>query len=88
MEDEHAGERTSGARHQARRTLQRLLVTDPADPGCGHALAALELYAELVHARSDPHERFPQLAVHFRSCRACRADLDGLLEALDLAMPA
>jgi hypothetical protein len=88
MEDEHGGERTSGAGDRYVSALNRLLVTDPADPGCGHALAALERYAELVHAGSDPHERFRQLAVHFRSCRACRADLDGLLEALDLAMPA
>lgn len=88
MADEHGGERTSGAGHGAAPALQGLLVIDPADPGCGPALAALERYAELVHAESDPHERFPRLAVHFRSCRACRADLDGLLEALDLAMPA
>ena len=69
------------------RALRRLLMTDPADPGCGYVVAELERYAELVHAGSDPQEALPQLAVHLRSCRACRADLDGLVEALRRPLP-
>jgi hypothetical protein len=68
-------------------TLRRLFVTDPADPGCGHVLAEIERYAELARDGSDPRRAYPELAVHFRSCRACRTDLDGLLEALRRVRP-
>ena len=72
---------------ETQRALRRRLLTDPADPGCGHAVAELERYAELVAAGSDPQQTFPALAVHFRGCRACRADLDGLLGALRRSPP-
>jgi hypothetical protein len=39
---------------------------------------------ELELAGKDPAERFPGTAAHLRTCAACRADHDGLLEAAQL----
>jgi hypothetical protein len=67
-----------------RRTLEELLAADPVDPGCDAGVAILDEYVELELAGKDPAERFPGTAAHLRTCAACRADHDGLLEAAQL----
>jgi len=71
-----------GEQPETVRTLRRRLLGDPDDPGCGHVLAEVDRYAELAMTGSDPDRAFPGVTVHLRNCRACRADLVGLLEAL------
>ncbi|MBV9941257.1 MAG: hypothetical protein JO262_03925 [Solirubrobacterales bacterium] len=61
--------------------LERLLLADPRDPGCDAAMPILDQYVELELDGADPAARFLATAVHLRSCPACRADHDGLLEA-------
>lgn len=61
--------------------LERLLCADPRDPGCDAGTPIIDQYVELELAGIDPATRFPGTSVHLRSCPACRADHDGLLEA-------
>lgn len=63
----------------ARRVLDQLLRTDPADVGCGQALAALHAYVELVVAGENPEAIYPGVSAHLRSCPPCGEDYEGLL---------
>lgn len=64
------------------RTLDELLVADPLDRGCDAGYPVIDEYVELELAGVDPALRFPGVAAHLTSCSACRADHDGLLEAV------
>ena len=63
-----------------RRPLDDLLATDPLDSGCDAGAPVLDEFVELELAGQDPAARFPGVAAHLRSCPACRADHDGLLD--------
>ena len=65
-----------------RPTLDQFLAADPIDAGCDAGLTTLDEYVELELAGQDPAIRFPGLAAHLRSCPACRADHDGLLDVV------
>ncbi len=65
-----------------RRTLDDLLRAEDGDPGCAAGEPILTAYVELELAGQDPSGPFPGLALHLRSCPGCRADHDGLLEAV------
>jgi hypothetical protein len=63
--------------------LDRFLRTDPADVGCGEAMAVLHEYAELTDR--DPalaEERYAGVVAHLAACGPCAEDLAGLLAAL------
>jgi hypothetical protein len=60
-------------------TIDEFLAADPLDPGCDAGVPILDQYVEIERAGGDPSVRFPGMAIHLRSCRACRADHDGLL---------
>jgi hypothetical protein len=63
--------------------LDRFLRTDPADVGCGEAMAVLHVYAELVER--DPalaEGRYAGVAAHLAACGPCSEDLAGLLAAM------
>jgi hypothetical protein len=60
-------------------TIDEFLAADPLDPGCDAGVPIIDQYVELELAGEDPALRFPGMAVHLRSCSACRADHDGLL---------
>jgi len=63
--------------------LDRFLRTDPADVGCGEAMAVLHVYAELVDR--DPAQaeaQYSGVAAHLAACGPCAEDLAGLLAAL------
>ncbi len=62
--------------------LDRLLSTDPADAGCGHAMELLHVYAELLAAGQDAARHHPDVAAHLSACGPCAQDLAGLLAAL------
>jgi hypothetical protein len=62
-------------------SLDKLLATDPTDAGCDATFALLDVYVEVELAGQDPRSRFPGVAAHLRSCRACRGDYQGLLAA-------
>ncbi len=63
------------------RDLDQLLGTDEGDAGCGAGEDILDAYVELELTGEDPARVFPGTAAHLKSCSACRADHDGLLEA-------
>lgn len=65
-----------------RPTLDQLLAADPSDGGCDAGMPILDEYVELELAGQDPGIRFPGLVAHLRSCSACQADHDGLVEAV------
>jgi hypothetical protein len=68
---------------EARAALDRFLRTDPADVGCGEAMAVLHVYAELVDR--DPalaDAEYAGVAAHLAACGPCSEDLAGLLAAL------
>jgi hypothetical protein len=60
--------------------LDELLRFDPADAGCDAGTPILDEYVQIELAGGDPGERFPGTAAHLRTCSACRADHDTLLE--------
>jgi len=60
--------------------LDELLRVDPGDAGCDAGTPILDQYVQIELAGGDPAERFPGTAVHLRTCSACRADHDTLLE--------
>jgi len=64
--------------------LDSLLAADAADPGCDAGMEVLAQYVELELAGRDPSVTYPGLAAHLRSCLACRADHDGILEAASI----
>jgi hypothetical protein len=61
--------------------LNDLLLADARDPGCQAGVEVVDQYVELELAGQNPASRYPGLAAHLRSCRACRLDHDGILEA-------
>ncbi len=63
-----------------KRTINELLAADPLDPGCDAGVPIIDQYVDMELAGQDAAARFPGMAVHLRSCSACRADHDGLLE--------
>jgi hypothetical protein len=72
---------TDGAEGTA--ALDRFLRTDPADVGCGEAMAVLHVYAELVDREPAlAEERYAGVATHLAACGPCADDLAGLLAAL------
>jgi hypothetical protein len=62
--------------------LEAALRLDPRDAGCGATCALLERVVEAEVAGADGAARFPAVAHHLERCPACRADHDGLLEAV------
>jgi hypothetical protein len=62
--------------------LDDLLRAGHDDAGCDAGAAIMDQYVEIELAGGDPAERFPGTAIHLRSCPGCRADHDGVLEAL------
>ena len=63
--------------------LDRFLRTDPADVGCGEAMAVLHVYAELVDRdRAQAEAQYAGVAAHLAACGPCAEDLAGLLAAL------
>ncbi len=63
-------------------SLDDLLRAEDGDPGCDAGEPILTEYVEIELAGGDPSVPFPGMALHLRSCPACRADHDGLLEAV------
>jgi predicted anti-sigma-YlaC factor YlaD len=61
--------------------LEDMLRSEDGDPGCASA-DILDVYIELELAGENPERSYPGIAVHLRACPACRADHDGLLEAV------
>jgi predicted anti-sigma-YlaC factor YlaD len=64
-----------------RRDLNDLLRAEDGDAGCSAGEEILDAYVELELAGADPVRVFPGTAIHLRTCRSCRADHDGLLDA-------
>ena len=64
------------------RRLDELLRATEGDAGCAAGEDILDAYVELELAGKDPAEAFPGTAIHLQSCPGCRADHDGLLEAV------
>jgi hypothetical protein len=62
-------------------TLEELLHSDSADPGCEAGFEIIDQYVELEVAGRDAAAQYPGLAAHLRSCPACRVDHDGILDA-------
>ena len=62
--------------------LDRFLLTDPRDVGCGRAIEILHVYAELVAAGQPAEQHYPGMAAHLHACGPCGEDFDGLLAAL------
>jgi hypothetical protein len=62
--------------------LDRFLRTDPRDVGCAEAIAALDVYADLIAAGQDAAGRYPGVAAHLAACGPCAEDLVGLLTAV------
>jgi hypothetical protein len=61
--------------------LEELLRSFDGDAGCTAGEAILDVYVELELAGEEPAAVFAGTAIHLRSCPACAADHDGLLEA-------
>lgn len=61
--------------------LDALLRATLGDAGCTAGEGILDAYVELELAGEDPSLTYPGTAIHLRSCKGCRADHDGLLEA-------
>ena len=68
----------------APRDVDHLLVVADADFGCAAGFAVLDQYVETELAGGNAAADFPGLALHLRSCPACREDYIGLLEAAKL----
>jgi predicted anti-sigma-YlaC factor YlaD len=62
--------------------LDELLRAMDGDAGCTAGASILETYVELELAGEDPARVYPGTAIHLQSCSGCRADHDGLLEAV------
>jgi hypothetical protein len=61
--------------------LDGLLRASELDRGCDAGAAVIEAYVELELAGEDAEAAYPWIAAHLRSCKGCRTDHDGLLEA-------
>ena len=63
--------------------FERFLRTDPSDPGCGGAMAVMDVYAELaVTDWAVAEQRYPGVAVHLGVCDPCAEDLEGLMAVI------
>jgi hypothetical protein len=64
--------------------LDRFLLTDPRDVGCGQAMQILHVYVELVldDDSGEAARRYPGVAAHLAACGPCDEDFDGLLAAI------
>ena len=62
--------------------LYELVHVDERDRGCDATTRRLAGYAELLLRDSDPAQLLPSVAAHLRACRACRDDLDRLVELI------
>jgi predicted anti-sigma-YlaC factor YlaD len=63
------------------RRLDELLQAEDGDTGCTASQNILDAYVELELTGEDPAGVYPGTAIHLQSCRGCRAEHDGLLEA-------
>jgi hypothetical protein len=61
--------------------IEQLLRSEDGDAGCTPGEDILDAYVDLELAGGNPAAKFPGTAIHLRSCRGCRLDHDGLLEA-------
>lgn len=64
------------------RHLDQLLRSFDGDAGCSAGEPIMDAYVELELAGEDPARTYPGTAIHLASCPGCRADHDGLLEAV------
>lgn len=64
------------------RDLNELLCAMDGDAGCATAAEVLDEYVELELAGEGPARVYPGVALHFQSCSGCRAEHDGLVEAV------
>ena len=62
--------------------LDELLRAEDGDAGCNAGEDILDAYVEMELAGNDSAAAFPGIAIHLRSCSGCKADHDGLLEAV------
>jgi hypothetical protein len=61
--------------------LDQLLAADAADVGCDETFEVLDRYVEAELAGENASRRYPGVALHLRSCPACREDHAGLRAA-------
>lgn len=64
--------------------LENPLPGDTVDAGCAASFDVLHRYVEDELSGGRPAQSQPGLAAHLRSCPACRADYQGLLDAAEL----
>jgi hypothetical protein len=64
--------------------LGNLLRAEADDRGCDAGNAIIEAYVELELTGQDAEAAYPWIAAHLRTCKGCRTDHDGLLEAARL----
>jgi hypothetical protein len=64
------------------RALDELLRAQGGDAGCDAGARVMDQYVEIELRGEDPTARFPGTAIHLRVCPGCRADHDGVLEAV------
>ena len=62
--------------------LHDVLPAEEGDAGCDAGVPIMDQYVELELRGEDPSRRFPGTAIHLRVCPGCRADHDGLVEAV------
>jgi predicted anti-sigma-YlaC factor YlaD len=62
-------------------SLNQLLAAEVGDVGCDEAFEVLDMYVEAELAGEDVSLRYPGVALHLRSCPACREDYAGLRAA-------
>jgi len=66
----------------APRDLDEILRAEEGDAGCAASVERLDAFVELEIAGEDPARIYRGTAIHLQSCPACRADRDGLLDAV------
>jgi hypothetical protein len=62
--------------------LDELLHAQDGDAGCDAGVPIMDQYVEIELRGDDPSERFPGTTIHLRVCPGCRADHDGVLDAV------
>jgi hypothetical protein len=62
--------------------IDALLRAQAGDAGCSAGEPIMDQFVEIELSGGDPSERFPGTAIHLRVCSGCRADHDGVLEAV------
>jgi hypothetical protein len=62
--------------------LRKLLRAEPNDPGCDISTELFAEYAEATVANVATERLFRGVAAHLRACPACRADVEGLIDAI------